>query len=148
MQPSGTYWLQNDDYIFLNGWWALALFVLLPREQPATTPCIRSPLRTGRTSRIFCQFIWMQFSSLVYESRISGELWPLLHSFTRKDFKTVLDFVVIHIEVTLNQQQHVWFCVSSFPGRRAGGWRTKTPQIPTLLWCLKASCSMKWRVLL
>lgn len=80
---------------FLNGWWAFALSVLLPGEQPATTPCIRSPLRTGRTSRIFCQFIWMQFSSLVYESRISGELWPSLHSFTRKDFKTVLDFVVI-----------------------------------------------------
>lgn len=53
---------------------------LLPREQPVTTPCIRSQPKIERTSRIFCRSIWMQFSSLVYESRISGEFWLLLHS--------------------------------------------------------------------
>lgn len=42
-------------------------------KQPVTTPCIRSQPKMGRTSRIFYRCIWMQFFSLVYESRISGE---------------------------------------------------------------------------
>lgn len=46
---------------------------LFPHQQPATTLCIHSQPKMEKTSRIFCPFIWMQFSSLVYESRISGE---------------------------------------------------------------------------
>lgn len=43
-------------------------------EQPVTSQCIRSPPKMGKTSRTFFQFIWMQFSSLVYENKISGEI--------------------------------------------------------------------------
>lgn len=44
-------------------------------EQPAITPCTPSQHKMGKTSRIFCRFIWMRFSFLVCESRISGETY-------------------------------------------------------------------------
>lgn len=53
--------------------WLLLFFCRMFR-QPVTTPCIHSQHKMGRTSRIFSQSIWMQFSSRVYESRISGEI--------------------------------------------------------------------------
>lgn len=59
----------------------LLLFFWHVFRQPVTTPCIRSQRKMGRTSRIFSQSIWMQFSSHIYESRISGEILEFYQGF-------------------------------------------------------------------
>lgn len=153
MQPSGTYWLQNDDYIFLK-WLMSFCFVcvcFLVNSQRLHHVSVlhseREGLPESSVSLSGCSFLPL-FTRAGFQVSCDHRC-TVLHAKTLRQFWILLwFFVVIHIAVTLNQQQHVWFCVTSFPGRRAGGWRTKTPQIPTLLWCLKASCSMKWRVLL
>ena len=58
------------------------VFPLCVPEQPVTTPCIRSQPRMEKTSRTFCPSIWTLCSSLVYESRTSGESDSSLCFFT------------------------------------------------------------------
>lgn len=144
MQPSGTYLLQNDDYIFLK--WLMSFSFVCVASSWTASDYTMYPFST-QNGKDFQNLLSVYLDAVFFPClreqdfrwvvTIAAQFWILLWF-----------FVVTHIEVTLKQQQHVWFCVSSFPGRRAGGWRTKPPQIPTVLWCLKASCSTKWRVLL
>lgn len=98
-------------------------------HQRVITRCTRSPPRTPKTSRTFCQSIWMLSSSRVSENWTSGK---------GHDSQTYSNSVLWHINRFLKR---IW----CFLGRRAGGWSTRPPQTPRVVWCLRVWCSMRWK---